>query len=79
MLSGADSSDGLCWHLRRNRWLHLPAIARVYGIFSRLGECSKLFAGTMSGGEWHMLAMSRSLMLYSRLLLIDKVSMGLMP
>jgi branched-chain amino acid transport system ATP-binding protein len=33
----------------------------------------------MSGGEQQMLAISRALMLSPRLLLIDEISMGLMP
>ena len=51
----------------------------VYGIFPRLGERSKQLASTMSGGEQQMLAIGRALMLNPRMLLIDEVSMGLMP
>ena len=52
---------------------------RVYGIFPRLGERKNQLASTMSGGEQQMLAISRALMLSPRMLLIDEVSMGLMP
>ena len=52
---------------------------RVYEIFPRLGERKAQIASTMSGGEQQMLAISRALMLSPRMLLIDEVSMGLMP
>ena len=51
----------------------------VYNIFPRLGERSKQLASTMSGGEQQMLAIGRALMLDPKMLLIDEVSMGLMP
>ena len=54
-------------------------IDMVYGIFPRLGERSKQLASTMSGGEQQMLAIGRALMLNPKMLLIDEVSMGLMP
>ena len=52
---------------------------RVYEIFPRLGERKDQLASTMSGGEQQMLAISRALMLSPQMLLIDEVSMGLMP
>ena len=54
-------------------------IEMVYGIFPRLGERAKQLASTMSGGEQQMLAIGRALMLNPKMLLIDEVSMGLMP
>lgn len=54
-------------------------IEMVYGIFPRLGERSRQLASTMSGGEQQMLAIARALMLNPKMLLIDEVSMGLMP
>lgn len=54
-------------------------IEMVYDIFPRLGERSKQLASTMSGGEQQMLAIARALMLNPKMLLIDEVSMGLMP
>ncbi|MBQ6891385.1 MAG: ABC transporter ATP-binding protein [Clostridia bacterium] len=54
-------------------------MARVYEIFPRLGERKNQLASTMSGGEQQMLAISRALMLSPQMLLIDEVSMGLMP
>ena len=54
-------------------------IERVYEIFPRLEERKEQLARTMSGGEQQMLAIGRSLILTPKLLLIDEVSMGLMP
>ena len=54
-------------------------IEMVYSIFPRLGERAKQLASTMSGGEQQMLAIARALMLNPKMLLIDEVSMGLMP
>jgi branched-chain amino acid transport system ATP-binding protein len=47
--------------------------------FPRLKERRKQVAGTMSGGEQQMLAMSRALSTNPALLLLDELSMGLAP
>ncbi|MFC7502609.1 ABC transporter ATP-binding protein [Nocardioides sp. CPCC 206347] len=51
----------------------------AYNYFPRLHERRNQLAGTMSGGEQQMLAMSRALTSDPALLLLDELSMGLAP
>jgi len=53
--------------------------AVAYERFPRLGERRWQLAGTMSGGEQQMLAMSRALATNPAVLLLDELSMGLAP
>jgi len=52
---------------------------KIFTYFPRLKERRKQVAGTLSGGEQQMLAMSRALMSHPKLMMLDEPSMGLAP
>jgi len=54
-------------------------LAEVLTTFPRLRERLTQRAGTLSGGEQQMLALSRAFLCEPRLLLMDEISMGLAP
>lgn len=54
-------------------------LEKVFTLFPRLAERRKQIAGTLSGGEQQMLAMSRALMSKPKLMMLDEPSMGLAP
>lgn len=57
----------------------LAGIEEVYEIFPRLWERQDQQAGSLSGGEQQMLAMGRALISQPKYLIVDELSLGLMP
>jgi branched-chain amino acid transport system ATP-binding protein len=64
---------------RRERRKVDALIERAMNTFPRLRERASQRAGTLSGGEQQMLALSRALMSEPRLLCMDEPSLGLAP
>lgn len=68
LIATASTANGNAWNLDR-----------VIMFFPRLGERINQLAGTLSGGEQQMLAISRALMTNPRLLILDEATEGLAP
>jgi branched-chain amino acid transport system ATP-binding protein len=66
-------------YLRRDRRAIAADMDRLFGRFPILAERRDQAAGTLSGGEQQMLAISRALMSRPKLVLFDEPSLGLAP
>ncbi len=60
---------------RPGRW----TLEAVHGLFPRLAERRRQYAGTLSGGEQQMLAIGRALTTNPKLLILDEATEGLAP
>jgi branched-chain amino acid transport system ATP-binding protein len=67
------------WVKRKDPDFVEAQLERCFNYFPRLRERRTQIAGTLSGGEQQMLAISRGLMSGPKLLMIDEASLGLAP
>lgn len=78
-ISVEESLRVAMWPFRKDAARVAAGTARVYDRFPVLGERRDQLAGSLSGGEQQMLALSRALVHDPRLVIIDELSLGLAP
>ena len=78
-LSVEDNLELVVRAATNNSRTRAERLGEVWEIFPRLAERRDQRAGTLSGGEQQMLAMSRAFLSSARVLLLDEISMGLAP
>lgn len=66
-------------YLRKDRKEVAADLARIFEQFPRIAERRQQPAGTLSGGEQQMLAITRALMSKPKLIMFDEPSLGLAP
>jgi branched-chain amino acid transport system ATP-binding protein len=66
-------------HKKDRKYSAQNDLDRMYNLFPRLKERQRQLAGTLSGGEQQMLAITRALMARPKLIMMDEPSMGLAP
>ncbi len=69
----------LAFRQREGRRKLKENLERAYSVFSILGERRKQMGGTLSGGQQRLLSLAKVLVVPSRVLVADELSLGLAP
>jgi branched-chain amino acid transport system ATP-binding protein len=78
-MSVAENLQTAAWTLRGDAGGTERGMERILEMFPVLRERQHQRAGSLSGGEQQMLALSQALLMRPRLLLIDELTLGLAP